>query len=162
MTLRDDLLPVVETVRQIPVDMGLRKVRVWVRSQTRTAAFGLAGTTTDTDTEITPRPKVVREPEREGFYGTALAGVADGRAQRRVFRITHITPDHATGGRSVGELLGVTATDSARPLIMLADDDATGELGTTPVPFKIVEVLPSGGGRSFRHELIVVESDRIE
>ena len=162
MTLRDDMLPVVETIRQIPADSGLRKIRVWVRSQTRTTAFGLTGTVTNIDTEITPRPKVVRDPEREGYYGSALARVADGRAMRRVYVIGPITPDHATGGRSIAELLGVTATDSARPLIMLQDDDATGELGTTLVPFKIESFLPSGAGRSFRHELVVIEADRIE
>ncbi len=162
MTLRDDLLPTVETVRQIPADLGFRSIRVWVRSQTRTAAFGLAGTVTNTDTEITPRPRVARDPELEGFYGAALGPLADGRSMRRVFRVGPITPDHAAGGRSIAELLGVTATDSARPLLMLADDDATGELGTTPVPFKIELILPSGAGRSFRHELLVVEADRIE
>lgn len=158
MSLRDDLLPMLEQIRAIPEDLGMRTIRVWVRSQSRTAAFGLAGTTTDTDTEITPRPKCVRNADKEGFYGASMAPRADGKGIRRVYEIGPITPDHATGGKKVSELFGVGATDAARPLVMMADQDNAGDLGVTRVAFKILSVIV----KNFRLMVTVIEADDID
>jgi len=57
MTLRDDLLPVFQNVRQLVQDLGLRQTRVFVRIGAWSEEIQ-RGDLTVTDTEILPRPKV--------------------------------------------------------------------------------------------------------
>ena len=70
MTLRDDLLPVLDAVRQIPTDLGLRPTRVFVVVRTRAEPNGPF---TDTETEITPRPRLM---QREGGRTVELSPVS--------------------------------------------------------------------------------------
>jgi hypothetical protein len=58
LTLRDDLLPELDAIRQIPTDLGLRPTRVFVVVRTRTSSNALPS---DTETEITPRPRLVQK-----------------------------------------------------------------------------------------------------
>lgn len=57
-TLRDDLLPVLRDGRQLIQDFGLRPYRLIVRTRTWSGGSVRMGTSTDSDLEILPRPKV--------------------------------------------------------------------------------------------------------
>ena len=85
MTLRTDLLPVFEDSRQLIEDLGLRQYRVWRRLGVWDGGEALLGTLTETDVELTPRPKVT-QPQ----YGW--------------LKVTGITPSFATGGWTPGQL----------------------------------------------------------
>ncbi len=66
MTLRDDLLPVLDDLRQIPVDLGLRLNRVFRVVRTWSGgAVGLGDGVhpdyADAEVELTPRPRVREE-----------------------------------------------------------------------------------------------------
>lgn len=86
MTLRDDLLPLVEGARAIADDLGIRTTRVFVLRRDWSSGDARTGEATDTRTEITPRPKVKEEGQ-----GTVTVGP--------------ITPAHATGGFAPATLL---------------------------------------------------------
>jgi hypothetical protein len=66
VTLRDDLLPVLDDLRQIPVDLGLRLnqvfrvVRTWSGGMVG-AGNGVGADYTDDELELTPRPRVREE-----------------------------------------------------------------------------------------------------
>jgi hypothetical protein len=159
MTLRDELLPVIEEAYALVDELGLRTIRVWVRAQSSDQPFNTAGTITASDTELTPRPRVVQTPEQPGWSGGAIAPAYDGRAARRRFTVGPIVRSHSVGGYKVADLFSVAATASDRALVMLADEgaDVGGELGTTPVAFKVERVTV----RQFGLVLDVVEADEV-
>jgi hypothetical protein len=84
MTIVSQNLKVLNDGRQKLVDVGLRPTRVWVRLASWSAGEIHLGEVTNTDTEITPRPKV----EHAG----------------RVLRVSGITPDFTVGGYTVADL----------------------------------------------------------
>src|SRR6185369_1839041 len=57
MTLRTDLLPVFRDARQLVQALGLRSMRVVVRSRVWSGGKVRLGVPTDTDLEILPRPR---------------------------------------------------------------------------------------------------------
>lgn len=63
MTLREDVLPIVEAGRQIIDDLGFRVFTVEIVTRTWSAGKVNAGTPTDATEQILPNPKVV---EKEG------------------------------------------------------------------------------------------------
>lgn len=77
MSLRDDLIPIVDSARQIVADLGFRQVEVVVRSIVG-ADDGLAALASDadegdaTDLTLSPPPRVsdwkVRGPDPGGIY----------------------------------------------------------------------------------------------
>lgn len=72
MTLRTDLIPVVDDARQLVDDLGLRvRGDVIVRSSTVTGT-GLAATTSSSDLTLSPRPRVSlvsqRSAQPDGLY----------------------------------------------------------------------------------------------
>lgn len=64
MSLRDDLIPLIDDIRDGVVDgiAGLRLHTVKTRRRAWSGSGRGLGTATDTDTELTPKPKVIDEP----------------------------------------------------------------------------------------------------
>jgi hypothetical protein len=95
MALRDDLLPVVDAGRELAEDLGLRQRVVKTRLRVWSGGVVGRGTATDTDTTISPAPKV-REPPARFVHETA------GRFQEGDLQITKISAsiddDDLTGG----------------------------------------------------------------
>jgi hypothetical protein len=155
MSLRNALLPLVAEIRRIPFELGLRRVRVWIRAEASTSPFGTGGVVVGSDVEITPRPRVVATREKPGWSGGAIAPAYDGRAARRAFTIGPIVRTHAVGGVAVHDLFPAAATPSARPLIILAEDEDSGEIGVEPVAFKVERVVV----KQFSLYLEAIEAD---
>lgn len=61
MTLRDDVIPVIDEARELVDDLGLRLCTVQTRLRTWTGSVPGDGSSSDVDTDIEPTPKV-REP----------------------------------------------------------------------------------------------------
>lgn len=159
MTLRDELLPELAEAYGLVQELGLRTVRVWVRAQSSDQPFNTDGALTESDTELSPRPRVVPTQEQPGWSGGAIGPAYDGRAARRRFTVGPIVRTHTAGGYTVADLFPVAATASARALVMLADEsaDVGGELGTTPHAFKVERVVV----KQFGIVLEVVEADEV-
>lgn len=157
MSLRDSLLRVAARARAIPQALGLRTIKVWIRSSTRTtAALITGGTTTNTDVELSPRPAVVElESVDPSYWGAEAAGLVQGTALAELYQIGPITPDHATGGYSWSELRPLATTPKNASRFLLADADAGGKLGTSAVEFELVSIKGQDKGRSFRWMLLV-------
>lgn len=99
MALRDVLLPIVESIRAIPGELGLRQVQVFLRLRTWSGARVGMGTKTTVDTEITVSghpPKVRLLKERDVIAGTTL--------EDDLYEIGPVTPEHSGAGTSVAEL----------------------------------------------------------
>lgn len=63
MTLRDDVLPIVDTGRRIVSDLGFRQFTTQIVTRTWSTGIIGSGTPTDSAETISPNPKVV---ERDG------------------------------------------------------------------------------------------------
>jgi hypothetical protein len=61
MTLRTDVLPIVDTGRQIVDDLGFRPFTCKIVTRTWSGGKVGAGTPTDAEETITPRPKIVEQ-----------------------------------------------------------------------------------------------------
>jgi len=85
-TVVDDNLPTLNDGRQLLVDFGLRAYRVFVRVRAWSGGEVRLGTPSDTDTEITPRPKVEE----------VVAGSE--------YKVSGITPDFGVGGYTLADL----------------------------------------------------------
>lgn len=64
MSLRSDLIPVVDDARGLVADLGLRRYTVIVRTRAWSGGKVGFGDPTDTDLTITPAPRVERLPVR--------------------------------------------------------------------------------------------------
>lgn len=157
MTLRAGLLRAIERARAIPQSLGLRTIRVWIRSSTRTRPALLdGGTTSNVDVELSPRPAVVRlETVDPSYWGAEAVGLAQGLTQFELYQIGPITPAHDGGGYSLSDLIPLTSTPTSASRVLLADESAGGMLGTTPVEFEVVSLKGQDKGRSFRWEMLV-------
>jgi hypothetical protein len=155
--LRGSLLAAVEAARAIPEALGLRTIRVWIRAATRTQpALVPGGVTSTVDTELAPRPAVVRlETVDPSYWGAEAVGLVQGTALAEVYQIGPITPAHDGGGYSYADLVPLTTTTTQASRVLLADAEAGGLLGTTPVEFEVVSVKGQDKGRSLRWELLV-------
>lgn len=100
MTLRDDLLPMLESVRSIPGDLGLRLFRVFIRTTTYSGDRVGVGTPTQTETEILTggHPPKVKERRGEDIVG----GHSEMRATE--YEVGPIQPDFLGGGNSTDVL----------------------------------------------------------
>lgn len=95
MSLRDDLLPVVDAGRALAESLGLRQRTVSTRLRVWSGGVVGRGTATDTDTVISPAPKV-REPP--GRYVNETAGkFVEGDVQLTKLSAT-LDDDDLTGG----------------------------------------------------------------
>lgn len=157
MTLRPGLLRVVERARAIPQRLGLRTIRVWIRASVRTVPALLpGGSTTNTDVELSPRPAVVElETADPSYWGAEAAGLTSGFALSEVYQIGPITPEHASGGYSLSDLVPLTSTPTNASRVVLADEAAGGKLGTSGVEFEVVSIKGQDKGRSLRWMLLV-------
>jgi hypothetical protein len=157
MSLRDSLLALADSVRSIPATLGLRTIRVWIRSSTCTKAALIAGgSTANTDVEITPRPAVVEQDAVDASYwGAEAAGLVQGQSLTDIYQIGPITPDFAAGGYALGDLLPIRSTPTSASRILLADEAAGGKLGTTAVEFELLAIKGQDKGRSLRWTLLV-------
>lgn len=78
MTLRDEVLPIIDAARSLIQDFGLRQTRVFRRNGQWDGGEIHLGNLTNTDTEILPRPKV----EDTG----------------RGLKVSKVTPSYGAGG----------------------------------------------------------------
>jgi len=100
MTLADDLKPIIEGIRAIPGQLGLRPYRVFVKTGTWTGDRTGEGGEVVAEVELLENgysPKV-RFLDDEAI---ALGGLDKGSV-----RIGPITPEHSTGGTDIDDLLG--------------------------------------------------------
>lgn len=86
MGLREDLLPAIQTIRDIAVDLGIRRHEVWVRLVTYAGTRVGLGTATTTDTYL-GRPKVREVSSKDIIAGTEMGDV--------VFELGPFTPEGA-------------------------------------------------------------------
>lgn len=94
MTLKDDLLPLIDRLRAIPADLGFRPYQVWVRTTTWTGSRFGVGTKTVTDTRLLvggKDPKVREVRRKDAVAGTSELVNAD-------YEIGPLTPEFASGG----------------------------------------------------------------
>jgi Bacterial Ig-like domain (group 2) len=92
-SIRDSLLPALNSLRAIPATMGLRRFSVTIRRRVWSGLTPGEGTATDYDILLTPPPRVVDITERqmdntEGEYKAINSGVIFGN----VYKIDRITP----------------------------------------------------------------------
>jgi hypothetical protein len=102
--LRDDLLPVFNAARQLIQDFGLRQSRVWVRRRAWSAGEQHLGDVTDTDVEITPRPKVVAD--------TPVT-----------LNVSRLTPAYPGGGYTTEDLLPAQVAGTSRYFLVQTGTD---------------------------------------
>lgn len=121
MTLRDDLLPALDTLRTIPADLGLRANVVQVRVRTYSGAVNADGTTlsSTTTTTLSPAPKVRRLSEGQGsYFGGGTLDASNGTALAEELEVGPITPDYATGGYTLAELAPAGASNKRVDLLI--------------------------------------------
>lgn len=125
MSIRSDLLSVVDELRAIPSssDFDLRRYRVVLRTRTWAGGKPGLGAITDADTEILPRPKVRPLTPKE---------VADsgGSYQDGDFMVEKITPRYTsptTGGWTPAMIHQRPASAAQDTAVMLIGDEGTIE-----------------------------------
>lgn len=138
MTLRDELLPVVNDARTLVDGLGLRSfaVRVEVRSWSG-ARIGAGVLTTPSTLTLEPRPRVRDVSARE----VASSG---GTLRTSDRRITGITPAHAGGGYTPEQLRPAITGQQERVYVL------TGEDGESEW-----ELVEASFDRPFGHELVL-------
>jgi len=140
-TLRDGLLPAIDSLRGIPNTLGFRRYTVTLRSRTWGGAYpGELGTTnTDVDINPPPRVRVVTTQEVASSGGTYRLGD---------FRIDAITPRYTTpttGGFTPAQLNIRPGTIPQDVAIILTGDEAA------PIECEAVEFRFD---RAFRYTII--------
>ena len=109
MTLRDDLLPILDGVaRRLPDTLGFRGESLTVRVRTWSGGAVRLGVPTDSDLLITPRPKLTRSPDGRGFI------------------VEGITPAYSGGGYTY-EQIRPTLTTGQEVLYIVTGDFGTHE-----------------------------------
>jgi hypothetical protein len=104
-TLRDQLLPVADTLRNLPQIFGIRRFAVTVRRRVWTGNQAGIGTATNHDIMLTPPPRVRDITSRdltatEVEYKAINSGVIVGN----MYRVDKITPRYTTASGSGGYL----------------------------------------------------------
>lgn len=125
MSLRDDLIPMVEEVRGIPADMGVYGTRVYVRTETFASAIKDGSTASSTaDVEVLPSPRVDEMSVEDSLmYGGGAVTDSTGRVQSTVYSVGPITPSALGHGYAVSDLMPTTSTPSKRVSILLSGPD---------------------------------------
>lgn len=115
MSLRDDLLPVVDQLRQLPDDFGLRRYSVTLRRRVWSGGAPGLGTATVTDVVLSPRPRVRQLNSKE----VAASG---GTYEEGDYRIDRVTPSYTGGGYAPDELyLRAVNADEDVAVILVGD-----------------------------------------
>lgn len=138
MTLRDELLPVVNDARALVDELGLRlfSVRVEVR-QWSGARVGSGIVAVSESLQLSPSPRVRDVSARE----VASSG---GTLRTGDRRLTGITPAHAGGGYTPAQLRPTVVSQQERVYVL------TGEDGESEW-----ELVEASFDRPFGHELVV-------
>lgn len=129
MTLRDDLLPLINEIRSIPGQLGLRPYSVAIVIGTWSGTYvgrGSEDTETAEITEANGQPPKVRFPNDEQI---ALGNLGKGDAI-----VGPITPDHSGGGTPLSDL--VPAVQSGQTVHAIL----TGPAYPTGARFRIKDV----------------------
>lgn len=139
-TLRDDLLPVVDELRQLPTDFGVRRYAVTLRRRTWSGGSPGRGTATDADVVLTPRPRVrpITTQEIASSGGTYREGD---------WVVTSITPSYGTGGYAPSALNLRPASAAEDVTVILTGDEGTVECDVVELWFN----------RPFTYEVVVRE-----
>jgi len=124
MTLRDDLQPCVDAARQQLVDLGLRPYTVTVRTRVWSGGEPGSGTPTDTDLELTPRPRVMNPSPR-------LVAASPGVYEDGDLLVDKISRDYTEA-----QLTGRAIADDAEVIWVLDDGTTTREYRAVEAPEK--------------------------
>lgn len=159
MSIRDDLLPVVDQLRALPNEFGLRRYAVTIRRRVWSGAYPGDGTPSDQDIVITPVPRV-----RNSFSSATLSPqamqyiLANGNViDDRYYKIDRITPAYVNngvpGGYTPKQLRTVASPDlkNVEEIVVLVGDDGL-KRDCVQVSFE--------QDRSFGYTMLVHESDR--
>ncbi len=141
-TLRDGLLPVIDSLRALPSVFGLRRYTVTLRSRAWSGGAIGRGTATNTDTVLTPAPRVRAVTAMEVAQSAGTWREGD-------LRLDKITPQYTTpttGGYTPMQLaLRPPANGATDVCVILVGDEG-------PVEAQIVE---RRFDRAFGYSLIV-------
>lgn len=118
-TLRDQLLSVVDQLRYLPAQFGVRRYTVTLRTRTWSGDAPGRGTPTDVDTVLTPTPRV-------SVMSTDEIAASGGTYREGDFVINAITPRYTsptTGGYTPAQLnLRPTAANQDVTVILTGDE----------------------------------------
>lgn len=131
MTLRDDMLPVLDELRGLADEFGLRPITVTVRTRVYSLPPGDVGATllSTTNTAVTPTPvvkpaRLYRDDEaiRDGEY-------ADATGQPRLLRydIGPITPAYSGGGFDASSLMPNDTNTRRVTIVLVGGQHGAGE-----------------------------------
>jgi hypothetical protein len=119
MALRDNLLPVANTLRAKAEAFGVRRYSVTVRQRTWSGGRPGLGTMTPTDLTLSPRPRVRAVSSRE----IAASG---GTFTQGDLRIGPITPSNGAGvGYTAAQLAPDVSSANGDVMYVLVGDDGT-------------------------------------
>lgn len=119
MTFRDGLLGVANAVRGVPQSLGLRPTTVTLRTRVWAGGEKGEGAFSDTDTILTPTPRI-RELSMQEVNASA------GEYERGDIKIGPITPPNANGGYS-RETLEPTADENGIESFFVLEGENAGE-----------------------------------
>jgi hypothetical protein len=141
MSLRDDLLPVVNGLRDLPGDFGLRRYSVTLVRRTYAERVGDGSIPTAASVTLSPAPRVRVVSTRE----VAESG---GTYQDGDLRVDRITPRLAdgSGGYAPSDLDYESTTDRDEVVIVLTGDDGVSREGT---------LVKKNFDRAFGYSLVV-------
>lgn len=155
MALRDDLLPTVDTARQMVDDFGFRRAGVAVQTVVYSAPINTPGAVvvSTTRVEITPRPRVTQMgAEETSLLAATLPSIVSGRGFRMLYEITAVTPQFTAGGYTLEELVKpVAPTASTTVTWLIWGIEGLGADIDSATAFETVKVIE----RSFRYTFIV-------
>lgn len=159
-TLRDAFLPVVDALRGLPGQFGVRRYAVTLRRRIWSGTYAGDGTPTNQDLVIAPLPRVRNQFSSANLSPQSLQYIlANGSViDDRLYQITGITPqytnaDGTTGGYRAQDIRMRPSPDvrNVEPVVILVGDD--GYLR------ECVQVLFEQD-RPFGYSMLVKESDR--
>jgi hypothetical protein len=128
LALADDLLSLVDSIRAIPGQLGLRPNRVYIVDANWDGAFAGEGTEVETETEITvgdEQPPKVRILSDEQL---AMGELASGSIE-----IGPITPSYTGGGHSATTLLAQSVARGDTRLLRVVGRAGTAHYRVTRV-----------------------------
>jgi hypothetical protein len=127
-TLRDDLLPVIDDIRKLPGEFGLRRYTVTLRRRVWSGTYAGEGSPTDTDTIVSPTPRV-------RVLTTEEVASSGGTYREGDFKVDSMTPPYTGGGYSPTtlNLHPAAGTTNQEVVIILTGDEGTIEC--QPVEF---------------------------
>lgn len=155
MSLRDDLLPVADTLRGLPQQFGLRRFAVTLRRRVWPGDEIGSGTPTNQDLVLLPSPRVRYLPPFARQMEAILA--AGGKITDRYYRVDKITPYYLDsngnpGGYTPDQLRLRVGPDlpNVEPVAVLVGDDG--------IAFECTQVILEID-RAFGYSMILQQTD---